>query len=127
MSKDKEKSAQMARIAIDALGDKKGEDIRVLDISEVSVLADYFVIASGKNRNQIQAMKENVEEQMEKAGYFVKNVEGYDAAHWILMDYGDVILHIFDEENRLFYDLERIWRDGKPLDAASLSDSGVEA
>ena len=65
--------------------------------------------------------------QMEKAGYFVKNVEGYDAAHWILMDYGDVILHIFDEENRLFYDLERIWRDGKPLDAASLSDSGVEA
>ena len=121
--KDKECSAQMSSIAIRALEDKKGEDVHVLDISEVSVLADYFIIANGKNRNQIQAMKENVEEEMEKAGYAVKNVEGYDAAHWILMDYGDVIIHIFDEENRVFYDLERIWRDGKPIDAKALTSS----
>ena len=117
---DHERSAQMAHIVIEAMEDKKAEDIRVLDISEVSVLADYFIIASGKNRSQIQAMKENVEEQMEKNGFFVKHVEGYDTAHWILMDYGDVILHIFDEESRMFYDLERIWRDGKPVERESL-------
>ena len=118
--KDHARAAEMARIAIEAMEDKKAEDVRVLDISEVSVLADYFIIASGKNRNQIQAMKENVEEQMEKNGFFVKHVEGYDTAHWILMDYGDVILHIFDEESRMFYDLERIWRDGKPVERESL-------
>ena len=114
------KAQEMTKIAIAALEDKKAEDVHVLDISEVSVLADYFVIASGKNRNQIQALKENVEEKMEKNGFFAKNVEGYDSAHWVLMDYGDVIIHIFDEENRLFYDLERIWRDGKPVDAGAL-------
>ena len=113
------KAQEMTKIAIAALEDKKAEDVHVLDISEVSVLADYFVIASGKNRNQIQALKENVEEKMEKNGFFAKNVEGYDSAHWVLMDYGDVIIHIFDEENRLFYDLERIWRDGKPVDAGA--------
>ena len=118
--KDHERAAEMAKCAIAAMEDKKAEDVRVLDISEVSVLADYFIIASGKNRNQIQAMKENVEEQMEKRGFFVKHVEGYDTAHWILMDYGDVILHIFDEESRMFYDLERIWRDGKPVEREGL-------
>ncbi|MBR0173790.1 MAG: ribosome silencing factor [Lachnospiraceae bacterium] len=119
---DKARSAEMARIATRALEDKKAEDIRMLDISEVSVLADYFIIASGKNRNQLQALKENVEEQMEKAGFFVKNVEGYDTAHWILMDYGDVILHIFDEESRTFFDLERIWRDGRPVTPDAVAD-----
>ena len=114
--KEQTRAAKMAKCAIAAMEDKKAEDIRMLDISEVSVLADYFIIASGKNRNQIQAMKENVEEQMEKRGFFVKHVEGYDTAHWILMDYGDVILHIFDEESRMFYDLERIWRDGRPVE-----------
>ena len=123
---DKAQSAEMARIAARALEDKKAEDVRMLDISDVSVLADYFIIASGKNRNQLQALKENVEEQMEKAGFFVKNVEGYDTAHWILMDYGDVILHIFDEESRTFFDLERIWRDGKPVspDAMNGNENG---
>ncbi len=118
--KDHVRAGEMAKTAIAAMEDKKAEDIRVLDIADVSVLADYFIIASGKNRNQLQAMKENVEEQMEKRGFFVKHVEGYDTAHWILMDYGDVILHIFDEESRMFYDLERIWRDGRPVDQSAL-------
>ncbi|MBQ6734079.1 MAG: ribosome silencing factor [Lachnospiraceae bacterium] len=117
---DRKRAHEMARIAIHALEDKKAEDVHILDIGEVSVLADLFVIASGKNLKQIQALKENVEEEMEKAGFFVKHIEGQDTAHWILMDYGDVIIHIFDEENRLFYNLERIWRDGKPVDAGSL-------
>ena len=85
----KEKSGEFARIAIAALEEKKATDIRVIDISEVSVLADYFIIANGTNRAQIQ-------------------------------DFGDVIVHIFGQEDRLLYDLERIWRDGKQVDPEQL-------
>lgn len=112
----KEQSIEMTKIALKALADKKGEDIKVIDISEVSVLADYFIIASGTNRSQIQALTDNVEEQLGRTGYQVKQIEGYDTANWILMDFGDIIVHIFDKENRLFYDLERIWRDGKKVE-----------
>lgn len=110
----------MARIAIEALEDKMAEDIRVIDISEVSVIADYFLIAGGKNRNQIQTLCDNVEEKLGRAGYPCRQKEGYDTANWILMDFGDVIVHIFDRENRLLYDLERIWRDGRQVDVDSL-------
>lgn len=108
-------SKEMTKLAIAALEDKKAEDIHVIDISEVSVLADYFIIADGNNRNQVQAMIDNVEETLGKAGYTPKQIEGYHAANWVLMDYTDVIVHVFDKENRLFYDLERIWRDGKEV------------
>ena len=112
----KEHSKDMVRLAIKALEDKKAEDIKVIDISEVSVLADYFIIASGTNRSQIQALTDNVEEQLGRNGSEVKQIEGYDAANWVLMDFGDIIVHVFDRENRLFYDLERIWRDGKQVE-----------
>ena len=98
------------------LEDKKGEDIKIIDISEVSPISDYFVLASGSNRSQIQAMADSVEEKMHKAGFHLKQVEGYDTANWILLDFGDIIVHVFDNENRLFYDLERIWRDGKLIE-----------
>ena len=107
---------QMAQLVCRALDEKKGRDIKVIDIHDVSVIADYFVIASGSNQNQVQAMVDNVEEQLGRAGFEPKQVEGVRNSSWILMDYGDVIVHVFDEENRLFYDLERIWRDGKTLD-----------
>ena len=106
----------MAQIACKAIDDKKGQDIKVIDIHNVSVIADYFVIASGTNSNQVQAIVDNVEEQLGRAGFEAKQIEGNRNSSWILMDYGDVIVHVFDEENRLFYDLERIWRDGKELD-----------
>ena len=106
----------MAQIACKAIDDKKGQDIKVIDIHTVSVIADYFVIASGTNSNQVQAIVDNVEEQLGRAGFEAKQIEGNRNSSWILMDYGDVIVHVFDEENRLFYDLERIWRDGKVLD-----------
>lgn len=115
-----ENSLNMAKLAIDALEDKKAEDIKIIDISEVSVLADYFIIAGGNNHSQIQALCNNVEEKLGRAGYPVKQVEGYDTANWILMDFGDIIIHIFDKENRLLYDLERIWRDGKLIDKNDL-------
>ena len=121
---DKMHSMDMAKLAIQALEDKKAEDIRVIDISEVSVLADYFIIAGGSNSNQIQALSDNVEEMLGRAGCPVRQIEGYDTANWVLLDFGDVIVHIFDKENRLLYDLERIWRDGKQIDPSSvLTDS----
>ena len=107
---------EMVKLAITALEDKKGEDIRVIDIHEVSVLADYFLIASGSNGNQVQAMADNVEETLgKKLSLSAKQVEGYTTANWILMDYRDVVIHIFDQENRRFYDLARIWRDGNDV------------
>lgn len=117
---DINQSKSMARQAINALEDKKAEDIHVIDISEVSVVADYFIIANGSNRSQIQAMADNVQETLGRAGYAMKQVEGYNTANWILMDFGDVIVHIFDKENRLFYNLERIWRDGKAIECSEL-------
>ena len=92
--------------------DKKAQDIKIIDIEKVSTLADYFIIASGSNRNQVQAMADSVSETLGRAGVEPKQMEGYQTANWILLDYRDVVIHIFDEENRLFYDLERIWRDG---------------
>lgn len=116
-----EKNAkEMVKTAVAALQDKKGEDIRVIDISGVTVIADYFIIASGSNPNQVQALVDNVEEQMYKAGYDDLRVEGYNTASWVLLDYNDVIVHVFSQDDRLFYDLERIWRDGKEIDVDSL-------
>ncbi len=114
------KTLEMTKLALDALQDKKAEDIRVIDISEVSVVADVFMIAGGSNRSQIQALCDNVEEKMGRAGYPAKQIEGYDTANWVLLDFGDVIVHIFDMENRLLYDLERLWRDGRSVDINAL-------
>lgn len=113
-------SKEMAKIALEALEDKKGIDITVIDISSVSVMADFFIIASGNSANQVQALVDNVDEQLGKAGVSVKQVEGYRNANWILMDYNDIIVHVFDKENRLFYDLERIWKDGKIISKEEL-------
>ncbi|MBR1770429.1 MAG: ribosome silencing factor [Lachnospiraceae bacterium] len=112
---------ELVTLAVAAMQDKKAEEIRLIDISEVSVVADYFLIAGGSNRSQIQAICDNVEEKLGRAGHPARQIEGYDTANWILMDFGDLIVHIFDKENRLLYDLERLWRDGKELDAADLS------
>lgn len=108
-------AAEMTKLAIEALEDKKAEDISIIDISEVSVLADYFLIASGNSKNQVQALIDNVEEKLGQASITPKNIEGYQTGNWVLMDYGDLIVHVFDRQNRLFYDLERIWRDGKKI------------
>ena len=115
-------SKEMARIAWQALSDKKGEDIKLIDITGVSVLADYFIIASGNSESQISALVDNVEEELHKAGYHLKQREGRSGASWILLDFGDIIVHVFDKENRLFYDLERIWKDGKDIAPEQLAE-----
>ena len=117
------KTKDFAVLAVEALEDKKGEDISIIDISEVSVIADYFIIAGGNNKSQIQALSDAVDEKLGRAGLPLKQIEGYNNANWILLDFGDIIDHIFDKENRLFYDLERIWRDGKRIEVNELKNN----
>ncbi len=119
---DSQDSKQMARLACNALSDKQAKDITVLDICQVSVVADYFIIATVTNQRQMQAVMDQIEEFLGKAGYPPKHIEGERGSNWILMDFGDVIIHLFDEENRLFYDLERIWRDGTKIDPKDLEE-----
>ena len=107
-----QQAKEMAKLAWKALDDKKGNEIRVIDLEKVSSIADYFIIANGDNRNQVQAMSDNVEEMLGRAGYEPKQIEGYQNANWILLDYGDIVVHIFSADDRRFFDLERIWRDG---------------
>lgn len=94
-----------------AADDKKAWDITVLDIKESSLMADYFVICSARNNRQSQSIADNIEEQMEKNGYDVRHVEGYREGKWILIDAGEVIAHVFVEQDRQYYDLENLWCD----------------
>ncbi len=112
---------ELAKITYEALSDKKAEDIRVIDITGVSDIADYFIVASGNNQNQLQAMQDAVDEALHKEGINAKNIEGNRSSTWILMDYEDIIVHIFSQEDRLFYNLERIWQDGKTVDIEELN------
>ena len=117
------KTKDFAVLAVEALEDKKAEDITIIEISEVSVIADYFIIAGGNNKSQIQALSDVVDEKLGRAGLPLKQIEGYNNANWILLDFGDIIVHIFDKENRLFYDLERIWCDGKKIELNDLKNT----
>ena len=103
-----------------AIDDKKAIDITVIDISEVSVMADYFIIASASNPNQLEALLDAADKVMYEQDIQPKQIEGGKNSPWILMDYGDIIVHLFTEEGRGFYDLERIWRDGEAVDIDSL-------
>ena len=113
-------SKELTKLAVAALEDRKAEDVTVIDISEISPIADYFIIANGTNQNQFQAMRDAADEALYKAGVKVQQIEGNQSSTWILMDYGDIIIHIFSKEDRLFYDLERTWRDGKVVDVSDL-------
>ena len=103
-----------------ALNDKKAEEITLLEIGQISPIADYFVIASGSNVNQLNAMKDAVDEVMYTNGLHARQIEGNSKSTWILMDYGDMIVHLFSKEDRLFYNLARIWKDGKEINPEEL-------
>ena len=106
-----EKTREMLILAITAIEEKKGVDPVILDISKVTVIADYFVIASADNDRQLEALSEGVKDAFGRAGYDCRSVEGFKRSGWVLFDYGDVIVHLFNRETRAFYDLERIYRD----------------
>lgn len=111
---------EIAKNAFLFLDEKKAIDIKIIDISNVTVIADYFIICGGSNSRQVQAIAENAEEKLGKLGVTPRSTEGYQNANWILLDYQDVIIHVFNQEQRLFYDLERIWVDGKMVEIADL-------
>lgn len=113
-------SIEMAKLAYEALDSKKGEDIKIIEIGEITSIADYFIIANGSNTSQVDALVDAVSEALGRNGYEPKRVEGVRSASWILMDYGDIVVHVFSKEDRLFYNLERIWRDGKDIDPSEL-------
>ena len=108
-------SKELVKKIYDALDDKKANDIRVISIGEISSIGDYLIIADGSSHSQLQALCDNVEEKMHEAGAKLKNREGNSNGGWILLDYYDIIVHIFSETNRNFYDLEHIWKDGTPI------------
>lgn len=102
-------------IITDTLQEKKAKDIKVLDIRELSILSDYFIIATGTSTTHVQSLCENIEERMSKEGYNLHHKEGFRSGRWILMDYYDVVVHIFCEDERDFYNLERLWVDAKTV------------
>ena len=112
--------------ALHAAGEKKAIDPVVLDLREIASFTDYFVIVSGANERQVQAISDEVYETLKKAGHAALRVEGYKTAEWILLDYGDFVVHVFEQKARKFYDLERLWRESKrvELPAEFSADSG---
>ena len=122
----KEESRKLTEAIVAALEDKKAEKIDVIEIDEISPLADYFIIANGTNTSQTEAMVDAVEEAGIKAGLPADHVEGNKNANWTLIDFKGVVVHIFDEEARQFYDLARIWKDGKHLDPRTLEEKEEE-
>ncbi len=109
-------SYELAKLACKALSAKKGEDIVILDVGDQTVVCSYFVIASGKSTTQVKALCENVDEELGKLGLQPVRTEGVREGRWGVLDYGDVIVHVFNEESRLFYYLERLWDSGKNLE-----------
>lgn len=106
-------------MAIQAAGEKKAIDIVVLDLREIASFTDYFVITSGTNERQVQAISDGVVDTLKKSGTPAARVEGYKTAEWILLDYGDFVVHVFDEKARKFYDLERLWRESRRVELPS--------
>lgn len=115
-----ERSKLIVKKAYDALNDKKGEDIKIIEIGKLSTVADYFIIANGSNAPHVESLVDSVEEALLKENIHTERVEGVKSSGWILMDYNDVVIHVFSKEDRLFYDLERIWKDGKEVDITTL-------
>ena len=113
-------SLETALLAVKALDGKKGIDIQVIEISDISVLADYMVIATGSSSTHVKALADEVEYRLDKAGVSVSHIEGYRSNTWILLDYIDVIVNVFDNEARDFYDLDRMWQDGNPVDLSNI-------
>ena len=97
---------------VEILEDKKAKDISIINIEEITSLADYFVICTGTSTTHIKTLADELDERMDKQGFKPLRKEGYNSARWILIDYGDVVVHIFHEEDRSFYKLERLWSDG---------------
>lgn len=114
--------ADLLQVVYKALDDKRAEDIVILNMKNISLLADYFIICHGNSDRQIQAIAREVKEKAEENGFDVRRMEGYDSARWILIDLGDMVVHVFNKEERQFYNLERLWGDAPQIELPSVSE-----
>ncbi|GBG95627.1 ribosome silencing factor RsfS [Ligilactobacillus salitolerans] len=112
-------SKELLEVVVKAADNKRAEDVTALDVQQVSLLADYFVIMEAGSQRQVKAIAENIQEAAENAGYDVRDIEGKDASNWVLLDLGDVIVHVFQKETREFYNLEKLWSDAPTVDIAN--------
>ena len=110
---------ERVRRALNAAVEKKALDLTVMDLRGIASFTDFFVIATGTNRRQVQAISDEVVEQLKRGGTRAARVEGFQTAEWILIDYGDIVVHVFDEKARRFYDLERLWREARRIDVSA--------
>lgn len=111
---------KIVEVAVKALDSKKAVDIKVIEIKKLSALADYFIICNGTSVTQIKTLADECEFQLEQNGFRVKHREGKNSGNWVLLDFGDVIVHIYNKEMRQFYDLEKFWRDGIDIDVSDI-------
>lgn len=109
-------SKELLKVVVEAADNKRAEQQVALDVAKISLLADYYVVMQADSNRQVKAIADNIIEAVNKAGGSVKDVEGKDAANWILIDLGDVIVHVFKKETREFYHLEKLWLDATPVD-----------
>ncbi len=112
----------LLQVVYKALDDKRAEDIVILNMKNISLLADYFIICHGNSDRQIQAIAREVKEKAEENGFDVRRMEGYDSARWILIDLGDMVVHVFNKDERQFYNLERLWGDAPQIEVPSVSE-----
>ncbi|WP_034550736.1 ribosome silencing factor [Carnobacterium funditum] len=113
-------SEKLLELVVKAADDKRAEDIMAMDVREISILADYFVIMHGNSEKQVQAIADEIISQTQKTGYEVKRVEGRDSAKWLLIDLGDVVVHVFHYSERAFYNLEKLWSDAPLVDITEM-------
>lgn len=107
-------------IAVKALDSKKGEDIRVIGIRDLTIIADYFIIAAGNSTTQVKALADEVDFKLSQQGVSPLHSEGYSSSEWVVLDYGDIIVHVFYKATREFYSLERLWADGEQVDISDI-------
>ena len=113
---------ELAEIAVRALDDKKGKEIRLIRIDKITTLAEYFVICTGSSNTQINALCDEVKKRLPENGEEPLHREGYRGGTWVLLDYGCIAIHVFNQEARAFYGLERLWQDGKSVDLSGVID-----
>lgn len=108
------------KIIAKAADSKRADDIKIIKIADLTIISDYFVIANGNSSTQTKAIADEIEFKMKEAGVSPLRTEGYQGANWIILDYGDIVVHVFYKETREFYNLERLWNDGEEIDAEAL-------
>lgn len=113
-------SLDMAKAAVKAAAENRGQDISLLDLTGVTSLFDFFVLVTGGSRRQLAAMAEEIERGLKTLGEKKLSISGLEEGRWVVMDYGSIVIHLFDEETRSFYNLENLWADGKLVDVSEL-------